>query len=193
MTPTLIEQFRQRYEFLKGEVHIVPDETAAATQVHSIIHGDGVERIACAGLPAAIQTHIDFRCAEENIRVLKPPYTAEDLPGAIDKAPVGVSFAQHAIAQSGTLIEFATDDSFRLVSALPRTHVGIFYASALLDSFESAAPIIRSFFETNAENAVVSFISGPSRTGDIEMILTLGVHGPEIAHAVIIENNPQES
>ena len=53
---------------------------------------------------------------------------------------------------------------------------------------EDAAPRLRALFQENPRNCVVSFISGPSRTGDIEMILTLGVHGPETAHAIIVEH-----
>ena len=49
-----------------------------------------------------------------------------------------------------------------------------------------AAARLRTFFDQNPTNATVSFISGPSRTGDIHMRLTLGVHGPETTHAVVV-------
>jgi L-lactate dehydrogenase complex protein LldG len=91
-----------------------------------------------------------------------------------------------AVAETGSLVEFATDDALRLVSALPRIHVGIFCARDLLATHKEAVAPIRNFFIENTQNATATFISGPSRTGDIEMRLTLGVHGPEVAHAVVI-------
>jgi L-lactate dehydrogenase complex protein LldG len=87
-------------------------------------------------------------------------------------------------------VEFATDDALRLVSALPRIHVGIFRAYDLLATHKEAAAPIREFFIENTQNATATFISGPSRTGDIEMRLTLGVHGPEVAHAVVLGQCP---
>ena len=81
------------------------------------------------------------------------------------------------------------DDALRLVSALPRVHVGVFRTADLLETLEDAAPRIRTFFTENNRNAAMSFISGPSRTGDIEMRLTLGVHGPAETHAVVITSN----
>jgi L-lactate utilization protein LutC len=55
---------------------------------------------------------------------LKPPFDHRQLPQAIDAARVGVSWAALAVAETGSLVEFATDDALRLVSALPRIHVG---------------------------------------------------------------------
>lgn len=48
--------------------------------------------------------------------------------------------------------------------------------------------VIRDIVKQHVENLVISFISGPSRTGNIELKLTLGVHGPREAHVVIIGN-----
>jgi len=76
----------------------------------------------------------------------------------------------------------------RLASSLPDTHIGIVYASTLVPRLIDAAPKMREIFTAYPNNVTVSFISGPSRTGDIELILTLGVHGPEAAHAIIIED-----
>ncbi len=118
--------------------------------------------------------------------MIEPPYSNADLPGAIDAAQAGVSRAEFAIAETGTLVEFATDDALRLVSTLPRLHVGLVRAADLVATLREAAGRVRTFYQQNPKQATVTFISGPSRTADIEMRLTLGVHGPETAHAVVI-------
>ena len=125
-------------------------------------------------------------CQAHGLRLLQPPYAADTLPGAIDEAEVGITWMDFAIARTGTLVETALDDATRLASALPRTHIGLVSAREFVDELEAAAPRIRQTLLDNPENCTVSFLSGPSRTGDIEMKLTLGVHGPESAHVIVL-------
>ena len=83
-------------------------------------------------------------------------------------------------------MEFAVDDANRLVSVLPLVHIGLFRAADIVENLTDAADPIRNFYIENARNATVSFISGPSRTADIEMRLIHGVHGPAETHTVIV-------
>ena len=118
--------------------------------------------------------------------LMKKKTASFTLPGAIDRVDVGVTGIDFAIAQSGTLVETASNDAVRLVSGLPRTYIGVLRAEDIVDKFHDGAARIRRIVQQHDQNLVISFISGPSRTGDIELKLTLGVHGPEEAHAVII-------
>jgi L-lactate dehydrogenase complex protein LldG len=181
-----VSQFKHKYETLAGIVHIAEDEAAAAGVVLRILKEVQGRRVALGALPETLLKAIDSACSAAGIAVLKPPFDNRELPHAIDAAQVGVSWAALAVAETGSLVEFATDDALRLISALPRIHVGIFRARDLLATHKEAADPIREFFIENNQNATATFISGPSRTGDIEMRLTLGVHGPEIAHAVVL-------
>ena len=176
--------FAECFERLSGVAHTVPSETAAADEILSIFKSKNAACVALAGLPESLVAGIEKGC--DGITVLKEPYAAETLPGAIDNADVGVTGINFAIAQSGTLVETATNDAVRLVSGLPRTYIGVLEARNIVDQFYDGAARIRQIVQQHDENLVISFISGPSRTGDIELKLTLGVHGPEDAHAVII-------
>ena len=164
--------------------HAVSSETAAADKIVSIFRTKKARRVALAGLSASLVTEIEKRC--DGITVLKEPYAADTLPDAIDAADVGVTGIDFAIAQSGTLVEAATNDVVRLISGLPRTYIGVLRAEDIVDKYEDGAARVRQIVQQHDENLVISFISGPSRTGDIELKLTLGVHGPEDAHAVVI-------
>ena len=184
----LLEVFKQKYEALKGQVHIVGGWDGAAEQAASILSGESITRVALAPLADAFAKGLIARLESAGIEVMAPPYPAADLPGALDSAQAGISAASFAIAETGTLVEVTDDDAHRLVSALPRTHIGVVTAGTLVRRLADAAPRLRAIFEDHTGDCVVSFISGPSRTGDIEMILTLGVHGPEVAHAIVVEN-----
>jgi L-lactate dehydrogenase complex protein LldG len=186
MDESVLTQFKQKYESLAGVVHLVSGVEEAAEAVADILGETKARRVALGEFPEPLRKALGQSCAAPGIEVVKPPYKSVDLPGAIDAAEVGVSAAEFAIAETGTLVEFTTDDALRLVSALPRVHVGVVRAVDIEATLRDAAARMRTFYGQNPKHATVSFISGPSRTGDIEMRLTLGVHGPESAHAVVI-------
>jgi L-lactate dehydrogenase complex protein LldG len=176
--------FAESFEKLAGVAHAVPTEEAAAQAIIDIFKSKNAHCVALAGLPPSLASAVEKGC--DGIKVLKAPFAAGGLPGAIDEADVGVTGIAFAIAQSGTLVETAIDDAVRLVSSLPRTYVGVLHAEDIVERFDEGAARIREIVQQHDGNLVISFISGPSRTGDIELKLTLGVHGPEEAHAVVI-------
>ena len=188
MNAPLVDQFVSVFESLRGYAHVVPNWSAAARTAAEICRETEIACVALGDVPKAFDVAFRNAISATGINVIAPPYRATDLPDAIDAAQAGIGMAAYGIAATGTLVEEAEDDALRLVSALPRTYIGLVEARELLPELKDAASRLRSRFEACPENCVVSFISGPSRTGDIEMILTLGVHGPEIAHAIIVES-----
>lgn len=91
-------------------------------------------------------------------------------------ADLGVSVPVAGIAATGSLLQDSTVEGGRGVSLLPRTHLALLPVSSLV---ATTADMLRSFgsYAGGLPSNLV-LISGPSRTGDIEMILTVGVHGP---------------
>ncbi len=188
MSTQRITRFKQKYETLSGKVKVVGSLGEAAEQVIGIVGDASARRVALGRLPQPFHGALREGLVGRTVEVLEPPFDRADLPHIIDTADVGVSEACFAIAESGTLVEFTTDDALRLVSTLPRIHVGLVSACEVMDTLMEAAPRIRAFLAQQSRHASVTFISGPSRSADIEMRLTLGVHGPEIAHAVIVQD-----
>jgi L-lactate dehydrogenase complex protein LldG len=87
---------------------------------------------------------------------------------------VGISQLDWAIANTGTLVQDAACVDQRLVSTLPLIHIALIRSDRLLPDLPSVLAKIRPE-QTN----YISFITGASRTADIERVLTIGVHGPE--------------
>jgi len=186
MNENIVSQFQKKHESLAGIVHLVSGDNQAADQVFSILQDKKTEKAALGELPEDFGRILAPKITGDGLELLKPPFNNTDLPKAFDTIQVGISWAAFAIAETGAIVEFATDDSMRLVTSLPLVHVSLVRASDLVATLKEAAAPIRNFYNENPLNATVSFISGPSRTADIEMRLILGVHGPAETHVIIV-------
>lgn len=182
----VVDVFKKQYEALAGHVHLAMSNQQVVSSVEKIIGDTAVERVACASIQTDLQQSIE-ETLNSNVECIKAPFNRSDLPHLIDTAQIGISYADFAIAEAGALVEISTNDEVRLVSTLPRTHICIVRSDQILMTLEEAAPRLRQAFANHEQGCVATFISGPSRTGDIEMILTLGVHGPEVSHVIILD------
>ncbi len=102
----------------------------------------------------------------------------------LERATAGITGAFAGIADTGSLVLLAGPTRPRLASLLPQMHIALLPASRMytdMATFFAAHPDIME----QASNLV--FATGPSRTADIELTLTRGVHGPKYAHVVVLD------
>lgn len=100
---------------------------------------------------------------------------------------VGITDCVCAIAETGTVMTCSTPASPAATSLLPETHIAIVPVSRLVAGMEEAWVRVRAEFGERLPRAV-NLISGPSRTGDIEMTIVLGAHGPYRVHLLLVQN-----
>ena len=115
----------------------------------------------------------------------------EELRRSFLEAGMGISGANLALAQSGTLVIVSNEGNARLVTALPPVHVALVGMDKLVPGLKEAVPVLQSLAPGATGQLLTSYVSlitGPSRTADIENALTLGVHGPEEVHIVLLDN-----
>jgi L-lactate dehydrogenase complex protein LldG len=106
------------------------------------------------------------------------------------QAQIGVTGADIVLAETGTLILLSGDGRPRSTSLLPDTHIAVFDRSRLVESLEQVGVLLEALHVDPARSmtgAMINFITGPSRTADIELTLTRGVHGPKDVHAIFVE------
>lgn len=103
---------------------------------------------------------------------------------ARDTDLVGITGAYCAIAETGTLMMLSGPETPSTVSLLPETHVAVLRCSRIVCGMEEAWQLVRS--ESGMLPRAVNFISGPSRTADIEQTVTLGAHGPYRVHVILV-------
>ena len=167
-----IAGFGERFEALNGKLRIVPNREAASMAVEEILNGR-----------AAIASNAPF-LAECGLTARTGFRNREELKAACSEAPVGITSAQYALAATGTLAMLSNDEEQRLVSLLPPAHIAVIPASCILVNLDEL--FVRVPMPADVTSALV-FITGPSRTADIEQILVRGVHGPGEVHVVIVE------
>lgn len=105
-------------------------------------------------------------------------------------ADMGISGANIAIAETGTLVVVSNEGNARLVTTLPPIHVAVVGYEKIVSSMDDATAILKVLSKSGTgqkQTAYISFITGPSRTSDIEKTLTLGVHGPTELHIIFVD------
>lgn len=108
-------------------------------------------------------------------------------------ADVGVTGATALVMETATALLAADDAWGQLVSGLPFTHVVVAPAFKLVDTLPEGLALVRRYSESVLGKPVARYvagISGPSRTGDIEMIIVQGMHGPGRVHLLLLDVEP---
>lgn len=103
---------------------------------------------------------------------------------ARDTDLVGITGAFCAIAETGTLMMCSGKETPATTSLLPETHIAVVSRSRIVAGMEDAWSLLRR--DQGGMPRAVNFISGPSRTADIEQTVTLGAHGPYRVHVLLM-------
>ena len=122
------------------------------------------------------------RLAAAGLRLLRPvdDTWARHLPDA----PVGVTSASLAVASTGTVAVVSAPGAPRAISLLPPVHVCVLRTGDVLAEFADAIGRVA----TAGLPSALTWVGGPSRTADLEMHQTLGVHGPKVVELVLVDD-----
>ncbi|MCL4784196.1 MAG: LUD domain-containing protein [Bryobacterales bacterium] len=115
--------------------------------------------------------------------VLSGVMDLETLREEAEARPIGITSADYALADTGTLVMLASVAEARLVSLLPPIHIALVPREKLLSGLDE---LLERVPKPAAVSSSMVLITGPSRTADIEQILVRGVHGPGELHVVLL-------
>jgi L-lactate dehydrogenase complex protein LldG len=182
-----VARFTRELEPLGGTVQRVPSTDAAGDAVLSLVsqHGrDGVltwDEVAI-GVPGLLE-----RLQGAGVRLVAQDVSdgpgREQRVGELGACSVGITGAEFGLADTGSLVVVSGRGRGRLASLLPPVHVAVLPVSQLVWTLADALAM-QPTLATSGSNLVV--ITGPSRTADIEMTLTRGVHGPRDVHVILV-------
>jgi L-lactate dehydrogenase complex protein LldG len=122
------------------------------------------------------------RLAEHGVELLAP----EAPPLTLAEAEIGVSLAAFGVAETGSVALAAGALGDRLAGMLPETHVVVLRVADLLPDLDAAGERLRAWTTATPPRPYVSLVTGPSRTADIERVLTIGVHGPRAFYVLLV-------
>ncbi|MFZ2974110.1 MAG: lactate utilization protein C [Ferribacterium limneticum] len=171
MNADLVARFRAKAEYLSSTVGAVATlaEVPAAVAAYLKANGLAGEAVATADVGG-----LDW--SGSGLTVAARP--------AVDADKTGISGCFCAIAETGTLMLLSGPQTPATVSLLPETHIALVDVSRIVATMEDAFALLRT--ERGSLPRAVNFISGPSRTGDIEQTIVLGAHGPCRVHLILI-------
>jgi L-lactate dehydrogenase complex protein LldG len=186
-----IETYLRRHP--RGPLRQPAADLVAAFRERAEASASTTDRVAApAGAPAAVVKYLEAR-ELPRVGCVWPQLAGLDWRGAgltlearaaQDKDAVGVTGVFSAIAETGTLMVCSGADTPATVSLLPETHVALVPVGRIVPFMEDAWDLARA--ELGLLPRAVNFISGPSRTADIEQTIVLGAHGPYRVHIILV-------
>jgi L-lactate dehydrogenase complex protein LldG len=165
---TRIAMFSSALEKLSGHTFIAGTREQAREYVTSLVAGRTTVTSRSPLIEACELSHI---AAPDQHR------------SACAGAAIGITGAEYALADTGTLVVFSGPEESRLMSLLPPLHIALVERGRILTGLDEL--LVTMPLPAQRSSSMV-LITGPSRTADIEQILVRGVHGPGELHVVII-------
>jgi L-lactate dehydrogenase complex protein LldG len=164
---------------LRALVHRVPDLTAAADLVGTLARERDWRQVAWHDHPLVTPLRAGIPCGTYEVR-----------PGSFDKSALeacdaGITACEALVAQTGSILVSSATCGGRSLSILPHVHVVVATCDQILSTLGDALHFAKSQ-NGGRMPSMLSFITGPSRTGDIERILVLGAHGPKELVVILV-------
>jgi L-lactate dehydrogenase complex protein LldG len=168
--------FRRMMEVASGTVEDVRDAADVPRAVAAFLRAHN--------LPPRVRRGADPRLdampwdRERTLDVATGPSDGSDL--------VAMSHAFGAAAETGTLMLVSGADNPTTLNFLPDTHIVVVRASGIAGDYETLWQRLRERYGAGAMPRTVNWITGPSRSADIEQTLILGAHGPRRLHVIVV-------
>jgi len=185
---SLVRQFADELTALGADVFLARTTDGARRYIRDVIHRHQAQRIAISAAPLLESLKVKPLLHELGAAVIALPEESqsgglEDYKRQLMTADLGITGVNFGLADSGTLVLRTGETEGRLASLLPPVHLAVIKTSQILPSVVELIAQIKLPLRSSG----VIFITGPSRTADIELTLTVGVHGPKELYALVVE------
>ena len=167
----LFPEFEKRAQAAAAEIFRVKTAVEAQEIVSNLVKFTNAKKVVVADSQLQQAAGINNKLESMGVTV----YTdIVDISEHAETADIGISTIEFGIAETGSVCMDGYAFESRLVSMLPPLHIAFMNSNHVVLGITEAFDIISKVYD----NGYISFITGPSRTSDIERVLTIGVHGP---------------
>ena len=180
MSP-LFDTFKTRAEAVSAEVNRFATKAEALDFILALLRQEHVADIHQSRAVWANGSLLDG-VDRQRLTELAPGLTFDVTVDAAESSKIGISQVEWAISDTGTLVTDAAPVERRLASTLPVIHVAVAATDSIQPDMAAAFARIHP-----DQSGYISMITGPSRTADIERVLTIGVHGPSRLVIVFVD------
>ena len=182
--PDPLARFVDEFRAAGGQPQTVPDLASAVSQVLALVTARSAKRVLLGRGPLLDRLDLPAELAQSGIEVRLADALPENPWDTLFAADIGISEPDHLVAETGSIIQLTRPETPRSVSLLPPIHIVVAERSHLLPDLFDLFPLLPS--EDGTLPSCISVITGPSKTGDIELKLVTGVHGPGEVHAILV-------
>ena len=169
----MFEQFKMRAEAASAEVYRFHTRSETLEFILRLMQKEGIAdkpQSYALWADCAFLEGLDKKKLSDSIPGLKFDVSRETASGA----KIGITQMDWALANTGTLVQNSTAVEQRLASSLTFIHIALIATDKLLSDLSALMTKMNP-----GESRYIAMVTGPSRTADIERVLTIGVHGPE--------------
>ena len=183
----LVERFAAEVNLVGGQAHVVQDIAHVRRTLLDLIRTYDARSALCWRHPVLDRVGLDAALTQAGVKPVRHDSLASLAPDERQRlilaADLGITCADFAIAETGTLALLAKPGQERLASLAPPVHVAIIERAQILPDLCDLFDRLGGDLPSN-----LVLVTGPSKTGDIELELTTGVHGPGHWHVIILDD-----
>jgi len=183
----LIAKFTREVTAQTGVVHRVQDKGSALERLTAIIRAAGIATVMASNDDVVADLNLPAWGRKTNVKVLNARHfndRSSFVTAVFEEAQAGITGADFAVAESGTIGLIPSQDHARLISLAPIHHIAVVPLARLVPVYENVTEAL--FGNGQRPPRHVTFITGPSMTADIRATPFKGMHGPKKLEIILI-------
>jgi L-lactate dehydrogenase complex protein LldG len=209
----LVERFTEEATAVRAQVHYLSDKLQfvarggensttegidklkfvgqAGARVAEICRSVGATEVALSDSALIAEMNLQEQLTAQGLSIFMPDAVLSDheqIVARLANCGVGLTAADYAIAETGTIVLSSDEQNALLVSLLPAVHIALVRSSQIAATLDEViSKIGKERIGPLDPSRSVTLITGPSRTSDVELVLSIGVHGPKELHVIVID------
>jgi L-lactate dehydrogenase complex protein LldG len=184
---SLIEQFATELTRIGGHLFRAASPAAASEYVERLARSAGAKSVVGWDSPLVERVAPPELFEKIGVEFLRDGAAGSFVNTAID-SEIGITAVDYALADTATLVLISGAGRARSASLVPPVHLAVVEARQIISGLDDLFPLLAETGNGSDRHmpSAITFITGPSRTADIELTLVVGVHGPQQLHVVLL-------